>query len=151
MKIQVQLHQPGRPQRWSRVLCDSQATRSQTTLLWRQNCKVFFSIYLYLFHVYNYYEVCKRLNEYIAQLDPVTGKSSSLPSPSPWYWPSLSRSPETNISLGNSDGDIATARWQFVGFCQTDAVTVKPTCDGQLVELMNVYCKIGHNRTPCFT
>ena len=51
---------------------------------------------------------------------------------------SLSRSPETNISLGNSDGDIATARRQFVCFCQTDAVTVKPTCDGQLVELMNV-------------
>ena len=64
---------------------------------------------------------------------------------------SLSRSPETNISLGYSDGDIATARRQFVGFCQTDAVTVKPTCNGQLVELMNVYCKIGHNRTPCFT
>ena len=52
--------------------------------------------------------------------------------------PSLSRSPESNISLGNPDGDIATARRQFVGFCQTDAVTVKPTCDGQLVKLMNV-------------
>ena len=82
-----QLHQPGRPQRWSRVLCHSQATRSQTTLLWRQDCKVFFSIYLYLCLVYGYYEVCKRLNEDFAQLDipPVTGKpSSSLPSP--WYW-----------------------------------------------------------------
>ena len=81
-----QLHQPGRPQRWSHVLCHSQATRSQTTLLWRQNCKVFFSIYLCLCHVYNYYEICKRLNEDFALLDLVTGKSSSLPSPSPWYW-----------------------------------------------------------------